>query len=358
MKTYELPLVRNYCASWTVVDAIRELIQNNLDYGQGKLTAEVGDTAITLTSHGAFLEPRTLLLGHTTKADDDSAIGSFGEGYKIALLVLARNGIEVNIFNNGLKWNAELRQSDTFGEEVLFIDEVETEFGHGQVEFCIFGLDPLDVMKVIENTLQLQDQKWDEGRGVYHRTSRGDILIDRPGKLYVNGLFVSDTGLSYGYDIKPKFLKLERDRQTVSDWDLKWQTKEMFFELNKPDWVADLMRMGVPDVEYAEHGAPQLVKEAAYKLFCEMHPGAVIAKNQAEVDALIKEKMVREVKVYSGGYANLVQSHPDYVKEQPKRVHLTPEGELKAFLAEQRKNMNRKSISAMNDLIKKAQGWK
>lgn len=358
MKTYELPLVRNYCANWTVADAIRELLQNNIDYGNGTLTAEVGDTAITLTSPGAFLEPRTLLLGCTSKADDDSAIGSFGEGYKIALLVLARNGIEVNIFNNGLKWTAELRQSDTFGEEVLFIDEVETDFGHGQVEFCIFGLDPEDVKKVIENTLQLQDQKWDDGRGVYHRTSRGDILIDRPGKLYVNGLFVTDTELTYGYDIKPQYLKLERDRQTVSNWDLKWQTKEMFFELNKPEWLADLMRMNVPDVEYANHGAPQLVKEAVYRQFCELHPGAVIARSQSEVDALIKEKMVREVKVYSGGYVDLVQAHPDYQKDAPKRVHLTPEGELKAFLFGHRKNMNRKSIEAMNNLIKRSKAWK
>lgn len=353
MKTYELPLTRAYVRDWTSVEAIRELLQNNIDFGDGKLTAEVGETAITITSPGARLEPRSLLLGHTTKADDDKAIGSFGEGYKIALLVLAREGAEVNIFNDGLKWNAELRHSDTFGEEVLFVDEVESSFGAGAVEFAIFGLQPEVMVKVIENTLQLQSDL-----GVIHTTSHGDIMIDRPGKLYVNGLFVCDTELVYGYNMKPEHIKLERDRQTVDSWDLRWMTAKMWGELDMAAQVAEMLKEGIPDVELIQHGAPRMVREAAYQLFIKMHPGAVIASSQAELEQIMKDKLVREVKVYSSSYTNIVRSHPDYEAGAPKRVVLTPEGVLKAFLAEQRKNMNRKSIEAFNDVIKKATNWK
>lgn len=353
-KSYELPLTRDYVRSWTAVEAVREILQNALDYGRGKLNYHIHDTGIRIESPGARLEPRTLLLGCTSKADDAAAIGSFGEGYKIALLVLAREGVTVTVENCGVIWTPRFAPSETFGEEVLVIDEfVHDEWKPQGVSFDITGLDENDIVKIVANTLQLQVDI-----GATYKVLQGEVLLAQPGKLYVNGLFVSDTGLEYGYNVKPEFLKLERDRQTVSSFDLKWLTKDMWFAANIPTTVAEMMEKGVEDVEYANYNCPELVKEACFKAFNEKHPGAVAVKSQAELDKLIETHMVKEVRVYSGAYVDVVRSHDDYKEPSLKRPIITPFMELNSFLKNQRGNMNRKSITALKEIIERAKNWK
>ena len=353
-KTYELPLTRAYVRNWTAVEAIREILQNALDYGRGALNCVVTEDSIQINSPGARLEPRTLLLGCTSKADDDSAIGSFGEGYKIALLVLAREGIQIEVQNCGVIWRPKFAPSEMFGEEVLSIEESPDEEWRPQgVYFVIKGL-PEDVInKVRANTLQLQ-----QDIGSFHRVLQGDILLGQPGKLYVNGLFVSDTGLEFGYNVKPQFLKLERDRQTVSSFDLKWLTKDMWFGTGLPMAVAEMLEKGIEDLEYANYNCPEIVKEACYRAFVTKHPGAVIAKSQAELDKIVEERMVKEVRIYSSAFADVVRSHDDYKEPGLKKSIITPEMHLKGFLSAQRRNMNRKSIEQFKKLIEASKSWK
>ncbi len=354
VKSYELPLTRDYVRNWTSVEAIREILQNALDYGRGVLSCDISENFVQINSPGARLEPRTLLLGCTSKADDAAAIGSFGEGYKIALLVLAREGVNVEVRNCGVIWRPRFAPSESFGEEVLIIDETtNSNWAPQGVSFVISGLADGVTAKVKANTLQLQDDI-----GMCHRVPQGEILLGQPGKLYVNGLFISDTGLELGYNVKPEFIKLERDRQTVSSFDLKWLTKDMWFAANVPATVAELMEKGVEDLEYANYNCPELVKEACYKAFVEKHPGAVIAKSQAELDKIVEERMVKEVRVYSSSYVDVIRSHGDYKEPPLKKEIVTPQMHLKAFLAAQRANMNRKSITAFKDLIDASKAWK
>lgn len=353
-KSYELPLTRDYVRSWTAVEAVREILQNALDYGRGKLNYDISATGIRIESPGARLEPRTLLLGCTSKAEDAAAIGSFGEGYKIALLVLAREGVNVVVENCGVTWAPRFAPSLSFGEEVLVIDEfVDEEWKPQGVSFEITGLNENDVTKIIANTLQLQSDI-----GKFYRVPQGDVLLGQPGKLYVNGLFVADTGLEYGYNVKPEFLKLERDRQTVSSFDLKWLTKDMWFAANLPATVAEMMEKGVEDLEYANYNCPELVKEACFKAFTEKHPGAVVASSQAELDRIVETHMVKEVRVYASSYADVIKGHKDYEPPKLKRPVVTPQMVLKDFLKAQRANMNRKSITALKEVIEAAKAWK
>jgi hypothetical protein len=353
-KSYELPLTRDYVRNWTSVEAIREILQNALDYGRGTLSCIIDETCIQIDSLGARLEPRALLLGCTSKADDVAAIGSFGEGYKIALLVLAREGVKVEVRNCGVTWLPRFALSESFGEEVLIIDEIVNSKRATQgVSFVISGLAEGVTAKVKANTLQLQGDI-----GLCHRVPQGEVLLEQPGKLYVNGLFISDTGLEFGYNVKPEFIKLERDRQTVSRFDLKWLTKDMWFSANVPSNVAEMMEKGVEDLEYANYNCPELVKEACYKAFVEKHPGAVVAKSQAELDKIIEERMVKEVRVYNSSYVDVIRSHEDYKEPVLKKAVVTPQMYMKAFLAAQRVNMNRKSITAFKEIIEASKNWK
>ena len=92
MKKYELSLSRNYVSSWGIEEAIRELLQNAKDSnGEDVIDIDKSSGTITITNKNTSIPSSTLLLGNTSKGDDLDKIGQFGEGYKLALLVLVLN---------------------------------------------------------------------------------------------------------------------------------------------------------------------------------------------------------------------------------------------------------------------------
>ena len=66
-----------------------------------------------ITNFQAQLTHRDLLLGHTTKGDIDTMVGSHGEGLKIAALILQRNGYRMEIAANNYHWTFGLQGRDT-----------------------------------------------------------------------------------------------------------------------------------------------------------------------------------------------------------------------------------------------------
>jgi hypothetical protein len=353
MKIYELPLTRNYVAKWTPVEAVREILQNAIDYGHGNLDYQTDEAngKIIVNSPDAFLEPRTLLLGATSKAEDKDSIGSFGEGYKIALLVLARDGVDCTVHNGPYIWRAGFKHSEMFGEEVLVIHQEEVGFDRRGVSFEISGLASGDFSTIESNTLQMQGDI-----GHFHRVEQGDILLDRPGRLYVNGLFICETALKFGYNVKPSCINLERDRQTVSGWDLQWLTKDMWNKTGLHAHVASMLEEGVKDVEYVRYNTPEIVKEACYKLFRSKHPGAVVATNQKELDELIA-KGLRDVVIVNENFGSVIRSHTNYSTGIISTAAKTPTGEMREYFDKWNRSMSKSARAGFETLIKRSNDW-
>lgn len=358
-KVYELPLSRGYVKHWGVVEAVRELLQNALDsdsplewsFGQ----SESAKFDLTITSRNASLSPNSLLLGTTSKADSDDKIGQFGEGYKIAVLVLIREGYELSIINNGLHWIPVFRHSKLFEDKVLCVVEEKHPISRGRgLQFIIDGLSAQDVEAIKASCLLMQ-----ESIGEVIPTSKGRILKSRPGMLYVKGLFVCETKMRFSYDIKPEFLKLERDRSTVSDFDLGFLTKQMWFEAERPAEVAELMEANVPDLEYAKWGTPDIVREACYQHFVSKNPGAILAENKEELNRLVKSGMT----VYSGGYRestsylSCVAASSSY-RTEVKITHKTPDQELAEWFSANRSFMRTPAIVSFKSLLTTAKTWR
>ena len=350
-KIYELPLSRTYVRHWGVVEAVRELFQNALD-SDSPFEYTVGQDSLSITSRFARLEPKTLLLGTTSKADAKDKIGSFGEGYKIALLVLTREGIKVTVLNHDRKWTPEFRRSRQFDDEVLAIRDSSFPENRGQgLTFQLDGLSQADLEAIHDSNLHM----W-SSVGEVDNTSRGQILHDHPGKLYVNGLYVCQTELKYGYNMKPEFLRLERDRQTVSTFDLKFHAKDMWFETKKADQISTMISEGVSDMEYANYGTPEIVKEACYRLFLQQHPDSIVASSQQELEHMVAQGMERVV-VVEKTFADIVKTSSGYTAG-PLVVLRSPRQVMEDWFSQNRRHMRRDGIVAFRELTDQSNQWK
>ncbi|MCM2362431.1 hypothetical protein [Pseudomonas sp. SR18] len=351
-KSYELPLSRDYVRHWGLKEAIRELVQNALD-SESPFEYAFADGQLFITSRFARLEASTLVLGSTSKADRSDAIGSFGEGYKIALLVLTRHGYDVKVWNGNKQWVPEFRHSDQFDAEVLCINETPAHRQNQGVEFVVSGLTEDDEAEIRSMCLRMQPSMSD-----VIGTKYGHILPSRPGKLYVGTLFVCDTDLTYGYDILPEYLQLERDRQTVSGWDLKQVSKNAWIDTGRLDEVAEKIEAGIPDVEYVEYGSTELVKEACYRLFQKKHPGAIAVQSQEELNNLVKQGMTNTV-VVRGAYYSQIANSTSYKQQVAHVVAIqTPKAALEEWYRDNKKYMSRLPAASFKELVKRASGWR
>lgn len=350
---YELPLAKDYCKRWGLPEAVREIVQNAID-SQSPFEYDLNEQAGTLrvTSRHSTLEPRTLLLGQTSKADDKDAIGSFGEGYKIAMLVLARENYSVSLYNGDVVWRPEFRHSKRFGADILCVVERPAPVRNEGLTFEVAGLGQGDGERIRATCLQMQP---DVGQTI--EVPQGRILLERPGKLYVGGLYVCETTLKHGYDAKPAQIRLERDRQTVDSFDLAWLAKDMWFASGRFAEVAAMIEAGVPDMEYASHGTPELVKEACYRLFVEKHPGKVAAKNQAQLDELVKAGLQRVV-IVNSTFHGVVSSYPHYTERYASARVKSPGEHLQGWLDAHKFHIHHDAKRDMLELIERARLWR
>lgn len=359
MKTYQLPMTRDYVRHWDLKKAVQELLQNAIDssapFEHEFYDCGSGMTGLAIRSRGIELPSSSLLLGSTSKAENDNAIGSFGEGYKIALLVLTRLNKHPVVLNNGVEWSTSFEQSETFGAEVLTIEEWPNKESEGEgLAFHIEYLSEEDVAAIASSCLQMQN---DDDIGKIIKCPQGDILMDKPGQLFVNGLYVCETKHRYGYSVKPAFLKLERDRQTVSSFDLSWVTKEMWFSTKENKLMAQMIADGVPDMEYANYGAPEKVKDACVEHFTTVNPpDTQIARSPEEVRDLKAAGATNPV-YQNPTYHACVTAAPSY--SPPKKVvdiH-TPSAIIKRWYEENKKYMPRLPQVALKKIISDSEKW-
>ena len=180
MKNYELPISPNYVSNWGIKEAIREILQNAIDSdncGHPKQILYSADGAVlTVINKGARLPLSSLVLGCSSKDDIDGMIGKFGEGYKLALVVLLRKGLKVDILNGEEEWTPSFKLSDNFGTQVLNIEvnQLPENVECDDVVFAISGIDE-DLYK----ELQLLFPCINDDYGNVVESDNGTILLDK-----------------------------------------------------------------------------------------------------------------------------------------------------------------------------------
>lgn len=284
VKCYELTLTPNYVSDWTFNDAIRELIQNGTDQeildksNKFSIDYDYGSKTLRLTNAKSKLKINTLLLGRSSKSDNEDTVGQFGEGYKIAALVLNRLGKTFTIYNNerGEVWTSRFKNSEKWLEKIL-------AFYVEKVPASNTGL----VIEVGNVTADEYNSLCDTWIGFYDglekiETTYGDILFDEEmqNKIFVNGLAVScSEDMEYGYDFKPKYITLERDRKTCDSWNAGDITSKM---------IAEAMLQGKIDFERVKYMVEESTDDV-YHLDFNTHLGGVQEIQKRMIESFDKQ---------------------------------------------------------------------
>ncbi len=234
---FELTLTQNYVSDWTFCDAIRELIQNGTDQevldnsNVFSINYDRTNEILRLTNSKSKLNINTLLLGKSSKSNNDETVGQFGEGYKIAALVLNRLGKSFTVYNNEKNevWTSSFKNSEKWREKILsfYIEKIPTEDKGLIIE--IGNVSNSENNDLYDVWLGFYD--FDESEKI--ETTYGDILLseDFKDRIFVNGLSINCTEeMEYGYNFKPKYIKLERDRKTCDSWQARDTTSLMIAE--------------------------------------------------------------------------------------------------------------------------------
>ena len=159
---YELPLSTSYVEHWGINEALREFFQNAIDQGNYDYEYDNQINELTIVNHDSFLDRSTLLLGESSKRDNKSNIGSYGEGYKIATLVLLREGYEVKIENNAKNelWNTCLVKSRKFKKTIPVFNISTNKSDNNDLIVKITGItqDEFDEYKKLNLNLQSDEE--------------------------------------------------------------------------------------------------------------------------------------------------------------------------------------------------------
>ena len=236
-KNIELTITQNYVKGWDFKDAIRELIQNGVDQqtldpeNVFEISYDEMEEILQLSNSGSTLEMNTLLLGCSTKTDNTETVGQFGEGYKIAALVLNRIGKSFSVYNNNKNeiWTSKFEQSSTFNEKVLMFEIIENRTSNAGLTIEIENVTQEEYDSLFDVWLGMPGAK--EHNKI--ETEYGSIFTDpdMKGKIFVNGLSIESKNENhYGYDFKPQYITLERDRKSCNNWNMNRVTGDMICE--------------------------------------------------------------------------------------------------------------------------------
>lgn len=287
IKNYEITISPNYVSNWGINEAIREILQNAIDAdknGYKKSIYYSGDI-LYINNEGISLSAKDLILGCSSKSDQNGMIGKYGEGFKLALVALLRKGMNVYVDNNDKLWSPSFKVSEQFGTQVLNIEESDDGRGEG----LTFVISPVD--QQLYNSLLNYFPCIDESFGNIVNCDNGQILLDKQfkGKMYVEGLYIqTDDNFQYGYNFNSDVVELDRDRKAINYYELRALTAQSIVtaeECNKE--IFDAITKSCVDVRDIE----EVIDEAS-ESFLEEYREQFYEENELEKNTLVATESV------------------------------------------------------------------
>ena len=210
----------DYLSDWDTKAALREILQNFLDYGayQQEIVNLGGLLKVTLTNDWNPESLDFLRIGRSVKRNYD-AIGKHGEGLKMAFLILLREGYKSSVLTPKYHIEPSTYIDNEIGECFCLN---YTPAPEGQTGFSITFTVDEDIFNAFNsNVIKPEDILFTE-------PNWGDIVDKPTGNIYSGGLFVAHVkNMGHAYNILPHRLPLDRDRSVPQSFDVNHATSRI-----------------------------------------------------------------------------------------------------------------------------------
>lgn len=370
MTKFELPLSVNYVPSWGIVEAFRELFQNALDNQIENPNNEMGfvyneeTQTLSITNKSSSLEADSLLLGSTAKAGNNKTIGTHGEGYKLAFMVLLRNGKTVTVHNYGKRelWNVRFVNSKKYNNQpipTVFVDKkyMWQKTPDNDLTIIVSEVTKEEYEQVVEKNLHLRADSIN-----FIECKNGRILTDssEKGNIYVKGLFVyNNEKFTYGYDFEPRVISLDRDRRLADSIRVSFETSGLWAEASDKsnDYRETMVKMFYEktyDVEYITesfiNGSSKVQNVIAEKFIEEHGVDAIPVSSDMEYNE-VKDSGKKPVIVDEKIAQAIMKS--DYAETVVVEKKKTLQELFRDFMDEIEDRLTDKQLEYMSELIDK-----
>jgi hypothetical protein len=284
------PISLKYRSHWDEWCCIRELVQNALDSDKETTRIYKQDGNLIIEDKGKGMQVKHLLLGISEKQNED-ARGQFGEGLKIALIVLKRLGYDVEIISNDLHCKVDTAEIE--GEKCLKIIYEHNGLTFNGTKIIIHGYKG----ETYEDRFIMNGNK----TILFHDDFFGDI-IEKPyrendGELYVKDIYVCNLKNSeFSYNLNK--IQLEESRNIPNEYSVKRNIANVWASCNnKTLWIRMFKAMEYNkyerQAEFEFVVFTSEVKKAVREAFNELYPNHVVKTN----DILAKECIWRNKQI-------------------------------------------------------------
>ena len=352
MKQIQYAMTSEYRKEWGPIEAVKEIVQNCLDNTEDNSTFQVSmDGTITITTEEYILPMSTFALGESQNKNE-TTIGGFGEGFKLAMMVLLRSKCDPYIMF-GSKLATCVFHHDQELERDLFsiivrdhyCEESKESIHYDETTFIIaFPFELIEELKLKVNVFAESPMQEPGHKGVA-------ILPDRPGEIFVNGLFVCNVEkFKYGYNFSPSRIHLGCDRQIANPLGLAWETSQVWADtFDDPQEVLQMMtdeQLDVQDLHYfiSKSNATELTKA-----FSERYGNVTIKP--------MGSSLSYGMSVGGNLYSSMTKSDKISVANHWEEKG-TPYLLMKEFFRSERKHMRRHAIAAFEGILEKSKVWK
>lgn len=279
------PVTLDYVAHWSDDGwpIVRELGANALDADPGfTVMMGLGETAgaLLIRSRNSSLAIRHLLFGVSEKPGPN-AVGQFGEGLKLALLALTRDGLTAHIYTGSMHlWN---EPAELYGEQIFKIvwEDWDTSKDGLSIEIPNWPFKTFE-----ERFLRPGDP-----RILFTDPFGRSILEEDPPGIYVKGIWVQPAhgyGRHYTFGYNLTDVTMNRDRGVVNSWDVNSEIGKIWASVSDPVllerfWqaVKDLMA----EKDASMHGCNIADKTGMRQAFRSVYGNNAVLKTSNSMDA-------------------------------------------------------------------------
>lgn len=340
MKKYPLTISVKYAQHWGYWEAIRELLQNAKDQctlnPESQLIFHYCGETLYIGNTRSRIPVETLILGNGDKSDNRELIGQHGEGFKLALLVLARYLTPVVVYNGDVEWSVAFEHNELFQTHLLTITETPASQTFDGVLYVIGGITQEIYDDVVSKFLP-------------NVSCEDEILFEdfQKGKVYVAGLFVCEIpALEYGYSFSPGTISLDRDRGLVPTFEVTSVAAKLWSKTTDLAKLYAGLSKGSLDTQYVRD-LPEETSQYVRDRFVSANPHVTPVSTQEESELHENPFIVPSV------LKNVLHRVHDFVIRRKG----TPEQKLISFKNRFQFWLDDDGQRELDTLIKESRGW-